>query len=309
VKKLALGAAAALALALPMSAQAYGGPWDSAHQPPAVTNPGVIVSDNLVWQELIVTLAPTVGCTNGVGAPVQVTFSYPAGAATDTLDPCSGIWSPGPSTSLNTLTWDGDPTLAADEPGSGTLYWASDKASFWETGATPVLYTVSGPGGVISQGAYTLHSDGNNTETIDQDHNPDGFVNTCIDGGYTIYSENGGDLYCTVSTGGDASFTAGWPAPPPPPSVSRAEGLWEVRYVVHRFSAHPLEVEVSGCRRTEGRLGWTCRASWRDRVHRYQGSVHVWQATATAKTFHYGVNFIRSKLGCTSGCTKRINFG
>ena len=51
---------------------------------------------------------------------------------------------------------------------------------------------------------------------IDQNGNIDEFINVCIDGGYKIYSKNGGDLYCDV--GGGTTFAAGgWPAPPQPP--------------------------------------------------------------------------------------------
>lgn len=81
---------------------------------------------------------------------------------------------------------------------------------------TPFLYQVSTPAGIIAQAAMTLDVTTTATVTIDEQTNIDQFINVCIDGGYTLYSHNGGDLYCEQGGVSTYALTNGWPAPKPP---------------------------------------------------------------------------------------------
>jgi hypothetical protein len=265
-----------------------------------------------------VAIAPAVECPNGTPVAVSVTFVDPNSSVTDRLsDPCNAIWASNPNDNRATLdssTENGDPSGATTvdptgENPSAADFWATDTMFADWDGTEPFLYTVSGPSGLLAQGAYTGTAHGTVKATIiDENHNMDGFINTCIDGGYTIYSMNGGDLYCTVYSGSaTTTFTTGWPPPviPKPYTLTRPYALGYARSAISYFSKSPRQVKLSSCTRLT-RTRWRCAASWRDRTYRYAGNVTVWDTSQASKYFYYGLDVRRTKLDCTQRCTRRI---
>jgi hypothetical protein len=194
--------------ALATASAAGTAPFDSAHEPPIVTSPNVSTGrtpfpgDTNSFAFFVVVDA-TLTCPAGQPALYTVTLSDPTGTTTvTTLDPCSNaVWGAVPA----------NPAL------DFVVSTFSATVVFYPNRSTPFLYQVSGPNGVVAQGAMTA------TVTppteIDQQSDIDNFINVCINGNYTLYSKNGGDLYCIVS--GDKSYAVGgWPAPKTPTPVS-----------------------------------------------------------------------------------------
>jgi hypothetical protein len=272
------GVATTLALALPATAQAYSGPWDSAHQPPTVSNPGVVITttdESSSLGNFTVALAPTVGCTGGIPTQVQVTFSAQGGIVTDTLsDPCTGGWDDtgGSSSDSSFFTSTSD---AAFYGGSGPSYWAGD-ALHVDADSEPFVYTVAVGGAVIAQGAYTASV------------------------AWTAPWWVPGSIAVTTVTPG------GWPAPPFP-GLSRDDGLSDIRSIVKDYSRYPVLLTLTGCVRTNGLLGWACRASWLNLygTYQYRGKIHVWEQTPYAQYFYASGTLTRTDPACVDHCTSR----
>lgn len=111
----ALGCTVVLAVALPAPAQGFSGPWDSAHEPQEITNPGVTVNDG--WERegatafegfgkegtLEISLDQSLTCPSGLPQPYSVTFADPTGSLTVPLeDPCRSTWQEAIARSLRT---------------------------------------------------------------------------------------------------------------------------------------------------------------------------------------------------------------
>lgn len=135
--------------------------------------------------------------------------------------PCDGQWSTNPST-RRTLSIsirhdrrrqrDRGPSAASDP----TL-WPSDSFDIgMVSGTDPFLVHVSSATGIVAEQAYTWTESNNyGARIIDECHYIEEFINVCIDGGYTLYSENGGDLYWVVYSGsGTTTRSPGWPPRP-----------------------------------------------------------------------------------------------
>ena len=212
LKTLIAAATIAVALAIcPASALAYSGPWDSAHQPLTISNPGVSVTFSELGQTGSYTydieIADSVVCPSH-GTTLTVTMADPVGQTSVSntssylLIDGDGICLPGmPSSAVSSES--GSPDFT-----SGVFTGVED--------TEPFFYQVSDSSGVLAQGAYTQTEIPMTATIIDQWSQPDAFINTCIDGGYTIHSMNGGDLYCTVLAGGGETFASGWPGVQPP---------------------------------------------------------------------------------------------
>jgi hypothetical protein len=319
MKPMAIGALAAAILFLPATAVAFSGPWDSAHQPAAVSSPGILVTVDQTIQAFQVQISPSVSCPGGSPVPLSVTFADPSYAVTDTLsNPCAQTWTAQPISGAGDFVTGpapGDPSgLQLLDPTelnpSDAEFWASDSFDpLWGSGKEPFLYTVTGPSGPLAQGAYTASADDGITQTIiDERHHIDAFINTCIDGGYTLYSMNGGDLYCVVTSGSDTTtYTPGWPPPavPKPYVVSRAAALADARAALKHLSAKPQQVKLTSCSPLS-LTRWRCNASWRDQHYAYSGTLTVWDPSQANKYFYFGFKGRKTALNCARRCTGRI---
>jgi hypothetical protein len=212
-----------LAVALPaaMAGPAQATTFDSTHEPAPLSNPGVTTpTSSLGWPEPFeVALAIGLTCPAGQPGAYTVTFADPTGSTSILLlDPCAGIWQnvtvePGKLDFFTTSTngYAGIP---------GAVAGKSPSVGFTPVGATPFMYQVTGPSGIIAQGAMTATF--TPPEEIDQNREIDRFINICIDGNHELRSKNGGDLYCEV--GGHINYAAGgWPTPPPVPPKPNPE--------------------------------------------------------------------------------------
>jgi len=209
-------------------------PYTSASAPATITSPLVTFTPYDPTEGIF---AIAVG--SGVTCPdtpvaYTLTFSDPSGTASIALtDPCVAIWGPitPPVTSSEDFTVDlvdgvdltsifaGLPlTQAQDGPAIADF-------DITNNATTPFLYQVSTPSGVVAEAAMTRRIQTSDPNIVDQKTNIDQFINICIDGGYTLYSHNGGDLYCNTGGVDEDSFVNGWPAPPPP-VVAILAGPW-----------------------------------------------------------------------------------
>jgi hypothetical protein len=81
-RSLIAASAIAAALAFTGSASAFSGPWDSAHQPPTITNPGVSVNSDTGSFDLDLA---GIACPGGVRSPLTITLSILGGEVVDSL--------------------------------------------------------------------------------------------------------------------------------------------------------------------------------------------------------------------------------
>jgi hypothetical protein len=316
--------AMALACLLPGTAAAFSGPWDSAHEPPAVSNPGITVTPESSLKSVEVSIDPSVGCPNGNPVSLSVTFSDPSGSATDTIaNPCSGSWTSAPSNgNLDFLTlpisptpeWagiPGDPPYVQPIPGTppGPSNDTFELMAF-ESKSTnvPFVYSVSGPSGVLAEGADTAAVTVTPSIEVDQNSDIDNFINICIDEDYTVYSKDGGDLYCTIPGVTAMSFEpGGWPAPPPPtapPSPPPAPKTYTmtlhnlrsyVRWTVlddfygsKNIPGMPAGLRVWSCKKLK-QAGWfRCQLSWRRGVNTFAGSITMGAVNPKTDAFRSG---------------------
>lgn len=198
-----------------------------------------------------------------------------------------------------------DPAAATD-PGP----WPGDGFDIgMVSGTDPFLFTVSSSVGTVAQQAYTWTESNNFGETIiDERHHIDQLTNVCIDGGYTLYSENGGDLYCVVYTGQGSRL--GRPDGHDRPCPSHSRCRWQTRSTparraVHDMSEQQQQLKLSHCAPltlTRSR----CSVSWHDTTYRYVGTVTVWDHSPASKYLDLGWNIRRTKLDCTRTCTRHI---
>jgi hypothetical protein len=138
----------------------YRGPWDSAHEPPALSAPGVTVSfkpGSLGYAYLKVSVAERLWCPGGRFRPITVTFSYPHGLlrfVTESIKSCKvAIWTEsgvagGPFLIGGRVQL---PTPIVLEP--TVRGEAAEPAT-----PLPILVKVSGPSGILADAAFTLTS-------------------------------------------------------------------------------------------------------------------------------------------------------
>ena len=284
----AVGLVAAICAVLALSdsavAQAFSGPWDSAHEPPTIANPGVTTGSGDTEGSFQVTLSFGLTCPAGQPMPFTVTFANPEGSVSVPLaDPCLGTWQNTPEAPAGFIIFADDGTVSP-------YYTASTSATLDPLETGPFLYQVTGPAGIVAQG--TLKATVTPPEQIDQRHEIDNFINTCIDGNHETHSKEGGDLYCEV--GGGTSIVRGhWPAPTPEyKALTRATTReWMLYAVTERFHYEPKRASVSDCKKlAAGR--YRCTVSWQRGSSSFAGSVEVGNVNVFTGTFTYGLHIV-----------------
>lgn len=199
-------------------------PFTSASQPATITSPLVVVMPYSALEGIFtVEVGQGVTCPD-TPVPYTLTLSDPSGtAAITTPDPCAATWGPitPPVAKSDDFTIDlipgvdlatilDDPSLDLTEQQDGP---ATADIDMTGESTTPYLIQVSTPAGIVAQLPMTLKVTTTASVTIDQKTSIDQFINVCIDGGYTLYSHDDGDLYCETGGTETASFVKGWPAP------------------------------------------------------------------------------------------------
>lgn len=265
------------------SASAFTGPWDRAHQPATITNPAVTVFRPA---------GSTLDYYNGTGdgASVEITLTW------GTYGTAAACWSwtdnesnpPDPPFSVTIST----PTRSVTEPfwyggiadDQRSCSWSSDQFTLPtdKSSVVPMLYTVSGPTGIVAQDMFTwrFERQGGNW-VIDQSTSPDSFFNVCIKDGYDIRSHNGGILYCVVPMDDSrASFTHGWPTPPKPqlPQMTgQAARHYSIVALQHRFKGlFYLGGFKSKCNKRISRTRVRCSVSWYQGDWQFSGRTDAW---------------------------------
>jgi hypothetical protein len=209
-------------------------PFTKGSEPPTITSPLVVFTpDNATVGIFDIQVGAGVTCPD-TPTPYALTLSDPYGTVSIGItDPCVAVWGPitppitpsedvtlNPINGVNIASILDVPGISITEQQLGPADAIFDITSGT---STPFLYQVSTPTGVIAQAALTLRNETTPPDIVDEKNNIDQFINICIDGDYTIYSHDNGDLYCdTGSTDADA-FVSGWPVPPPtkPASTSK----------------------------------------------------------------------------------------
>jgi hypothetical protein len=214
--------AAVLLSANASDAAGFSGPWDSVHEPPLISNPGVKVNLNTGIDTLEIGLTYDVTCPNGQPLATTVTLTYPGGIVSATLaEPCAGeMWgaiSPAKSAfAVSTTGRIGTPPEELDP--ASISFEPHGWSGLTGEGIGPVLYEVTNPSGVIAAGAITIIATPGQVKVVSEREGIDNFINECIDGGYPVYSKENGSLYCEI---GDVNgiptltFHKGWPRPKP----------------------------------------------------------------------------------------------
>jgi hypothetical protein len=320
---LGIGGAVALAIAAPASAASFEGPWDSAHEPPRVTTAGITArvpneseeaaEEGVVWR---ISIAPSVFCPTERLVPLTVTFSNPNGAEATTAvatmpspiegplaglrpfaereaDPCLGGetwgWSNSPS---------GEPLIGGKvvgEAGRFGLGSDADASVDLKVSAllltTPYLYQVTGPGGVISQGTFTVEPGG--TERRETGTREETDLTECKREHRDIHSGPLGQLYCLVPVYGSSrelSISEGWPKPEserrsrPKPGTEDAitpknaprlvKGILEHEFVVSASWLRANHFRAFDCKYTPKR--WVrCKVSLRDTTEIFDGYLEL----------------------------------
>jgi hypothetical protein len=185
--------------------------------PQAIANPNVSAGPDSSGSGFDIAIGYALSCPNGQPQTVSVVFNTPSGSITNSLaDPCAGTWNPNAAdaTFLGATITQTAGTQPASSPAI-TFDWPGNLTGAGAlSGSEPFDYQVTTASGVVAQGALTEHVSGTPPTIIDSETDIDDYINICIDGGYTIYSRNGGDLYCETSDGTvSETFTTGWPAP------------------------------------------------------------------------------------------------
>lgn len=202
-------------------------PFTSASQPATITSPLVVIASLSAYTgQFTVDIGQDVTCPD-TPTPYTLTLSDPSGTASSTIaDPCAATWGPitPPVAKPDdfTINLENGYDLESAIADSGLSITEAQTApaeaiiAITSQATTPYLIQVSTPAGIVAQLPMTLKVTTTPTTTIDQKTNIDQFINVCIDGGYTLYSHDGGDLYCETGGTPSDSFEKGWPAPKPP---------------------------------------------------------------------------------------------
>jgi hypothetical protein len=323
-----LGLLIALSIALTMAGPAQATTFDSAHEPPVIGNPGVTTATSN--SSFSVTLALGLICPAGQPIAYSVTFEDPTGSRSiPLLEPCTGTWqsigaaleSPWNFSVFGTRGYPSEPGIPG-VTGSGSA-GTNPSATFLETMATtPFLYQVTGPAGVVAQGAMTATV--TPPEEINENTEIDRFINTCIDGSHEVKSKEEGKLYCEV--GGSTSYTAGgWPAPAPPPAPpaveqpEKPEPLWKpltlatakswVSFALaHNFHYDPKGLWVSRCGR-KGTGRYRCNVSWRHGPNAFAGTTEVGKLDVYTGAYTYGLRVVRTEVRTHRRHTFTVAYG
>lgn len=206
---LAVVPAIALALCAPsaLAVGLYSGPWDSAHEPPTINDPELLVGGIREGRFVVFPSAeePNAFCPSSWA----VTFQDPMGSVTETMmDTTEGHHCIRAAQQTTTGTPD---FTVSNSYGDITEFTFNNP----EITEAPFLYTVTdASGAVIAQGPYTrMHG------TFRINSGSPNFESTCLDRHHTLYSDPGtGVIYCLDTETFDKD---GWPAPPIPPASPR----------------------------------------------------------------------------------------
>jgi hypothetical protein len=133
----------------------FAGPWIAADEPPTIGNPGVTTKVAPTGSEstptFFVTLSRAVWCPSGHFRPITVTISDPTGAAaitTERTETCQfPLWGFVRQSSHTDFSFSGA------ESNSGQSNLSVEFTLFTVAKVVPLFYEVSGPQGVIAQGA------------------------------------------------------------------------------------------------------------------------------------------------------------
>ncbi len=294
-----LGLVVAAVAALPSGAQAFPpGPYNALHQPTAnATTAGVSIEQDPNDNSYVV-IDPTLACPGGSPTSFTVAIADPTGEVTDTLTngctgitcptfpECQAVWSPSQvsgspgfeTTPGNIITYAGD-EIPGDEitvdGGVGKL--------------DPLTITVSGPGGVLLQGPFTIAD--YSSRTIKSTSIP-----LCFMWGAAIVWRASDD-YCDLPIGFGETINAGWPAPTY--VIDPANAPWWLHLADRQIHPNhlltlaptdlsslsgalynllvrvPATLTVGACATTaDNRVA--CRVSWRTGGYRFAGSETLW---------------------------------
>ena len=300
------------------NAQGFSGPWDSAHEPPTITNAGVTTGIGGTFtasESFLLSLSPSVWCSNGQLVPITVTFSDPDGSRSVSAfgpvpyeeEPCSFNWTesePGPESSTFNFSIFGG--------GRSLLSATSATVPFKLNGTTtPFFYQVSGPSGVIAQAAMTATFEQIHHVEPRTTHNND--VTQCEREHLDIRSGTNGELYCLGETESSVvyeySFSqGGWPAPVPPepepkpepaptyPALTRATaGYWVKTAVEFHFHYVPTQFRATRCT-ARSRRRYRCNVSWRHGSYSFVGTVEVGSVNTHTAKYTYGLRVVRTDV-------------
>lgn len=208
MRRLVLIITSLMTLALAPAASAdFTGPWDSAHQPPTVTDSNISAGQlDLQGTFVVIPLGPYSGLNPGqCPASLAVTYADPAGSITETItghpDPLLPEYCDTSATQATT----GSPDFSI-----GYGNWTIGFGSVTKTAINgPFLYMVTDSTGVISQGGYTTSSGTFRIYSGTSDFNT-----ICLDGHHALYTDStSGKIYCLQY---EVVDNPGWPAPPTP---------------------------------------------------------------------------------------------
>lgn len=307
-----VGCALVVVVATTGPAMGFSGPWDSAHEPTTLSNPGVGVEQS--GRRFFVYLGYELTCPQGQPVPYTVVFSDPTGSASVTVaEPCPGTWQP-VSTSGEVAAFVNAQNRRrerAHEPGAPEKELTMASVTFSPLRSTPFVWEVVGALGVIARQAMTATV--KPTHEIERNAEPDAFFNTCIDGPYEIFSKNGGELYCTAPA--ETSYGAGgWPNPPevvtPPPKPkpepkpkpkarylslnAKSAPVWTNEAVFYGFGYNPKPLRAHCKSQRAGTF--LCDVAWRHKENAFSGFVEMRSVNIYNGHFSFRVNVIRTNL-------------
>ncbi len=272
--------------------------FDSANEPPAIEDPGVLTqSGQGSWLEVVLT--NSLVCQAGRRVSYAVTIADPTGSISLSMrkpfspaEPCE-----------NLIYW-----LPASRQGAALDFSVrghdSREPAVWFTPdqTAPFLLQVTGPGGIVARRAMTVMV--TPAERIWQYREPVTFTDFCLDGNRELKSDDG-ELFCTF--GGGISYTAGWPTPSPAvraapwpryPALTRVTaGKWAELAVRAKFAYKhtPSLFRATSCvSSAPGRF--RCDVSWRRDTYTFAGTTEVGGLNVYSGHYTYGLHVIRTDL-------------
>ncbi len=294
-----LGIVATAVTALPACAYAFSlGPYNALHQPPAGASAAGVSIEQDPNDNSYVAIDPALACPGGSPASLTVAIADPTGEVTDTLtNGCTGITCP----TFPACQADWSPSQVGGSPDFETTpgnlsTYAGDEIPGDEITVNggvgnidPLMITVSGPGGVLLQGPFTI---------VDYSSHPikSTSISQCFAWGTAIVWRAGGD-YCELAIGFGETIDAGWPAPTY--VIDPANAAWWLHLADRQMHPNhlltlaptdlsslsgalynllvrvPATLTVGACATTAGNRV-RCRVSWRNGVYRFAGTETLW---------------------------------
>jgi hypothetical protein len=313
------------------SAQGFSGPWESGHEPPLLTNPGVTVGVSTEKFELVI--SPSLWCPDKQHlVPLTVTFSDSSGTSsvTATLQTSVAVGLFAERQCEGNLTWEwseaakGPDFVLSGSPGSiGKSTNASVTFDYplAEAGIKPLFYEVSGPSGVIAQAAMIATGRGVGTQSTETKLHD---ITLCEQQHLDIISGPGGELYCWVPgtyTKYEYVFSqGGWPAPAVPtspapaapelPTLGASESGRYVRLALQKYKhklRQPFRSLTSRCKRAS-RTRFKCSPSFVAQDVRWSGTAQIWLAFRGQEVWwEYSLNLRGYPQGCRrSACAQSL---